>query len=46
VVAAGPTRGTLTPDLLKRVYGVHAVLLENPVDGRPVISFSPANPGA
>jgi iron complex transport system ATP-binding protein len=41
VVAAGPTRATLTPDLLHEVYGVRAVLLESPVDGRPVISFSP-----
>ena len=40
VVAAGPTRETLTPELLRDVYGVHAVLLESPVDGRPVISFS------
>ena len=42
VVAAGPTRETLTPDLLRSVYGVRAVLLESPVDGRPVISFSPS----
>jgi iron complex transport system ATP-binding protein len=46
VVAAGPTRDTLTPALLHEVYGVRAALLESPVDGRPVISFSPAHPGA
>ena len=46
VVAAGPTRETLTPALLHEVYGVRAVLLESPVDGRPVISFSPGGPGA
>jgi iron complex transport system ATP-binding protein len=43
VVAAGPTRQTLTPQLLREVYGVRAVLLESPVDGRPVISFSPSD---
>jgi iron complex transport system ATP-binding protein len=42
VVAAGPTRDTLTPELLLRVYGVRAALLESPVDGRPVLSISPA----
>ena len=41
VAAAGPTRDTLTPALLAEVYGVRAVLLESPADGRPVISFSP-----
>jgi iron complex transport system ATP-binding protein len=46
VVAAGPTRETLTPELLHDVYGVRAVLLESPVDGRPVISFSPSIPEA
>ena len=46
VVAAGPTRATLTPALLREVYGVRAVLLESPVDGRPVISFSPGRPEA
>jgi iron complex transport system ATP-binding protein len=46
VVAAGPTRETLTPELIRRVYGVRAVLLDSPVDGRPVISFSPADPAA
>lgn len=41
VVAAGPTPETLTAELIRDVYGVHATLLHNPVSGRPVIAFSP-----
>ncbi|CAN5425459.1 ABC transporter ATP-binding protein [soil metagenome] len=40
VVAAGPTRETLTPELIHEVYGVTATMLTNPVTGRPVIAFS------
>ncbi|WP_210506298.1 ABC transporter ATP-binding protein [Naasia sp. SYSU D00057] len=39
VVAAGPTRETLTPALLRAVYGVDAVLLEHPGTGRPVLAL-------
>ena len=41
VVAAGPTVETLTPDLIREVYGVTATVMTNPVTGRPVIAFSP-----
>ena len=40
VVAAGPTASTLTPALIRDVYGVDASILTNPVTGRPVIAFS------
>jgi iron complex transport system ATP-binding protein len=38
VVAAGPTLDVLQPGLIRRVYGVDAVLLEHPVTGRPVLA--------
>ncbi|PJJ71711.1 iron complex transport system ATP-binding protein [Diaminobutyricimonas aerilata] len=41
VVAAGPTREVLTPDLVERVYGVRAAVLENPLTGAPVVAFAP-----
>ena len=41
VVAAGRMDATLTPALIRNVYGVDAALLEHPVTGRPVIAFSP-----
>ena len=40
VVAAGPTIETLSPELIRDVYGVEATVLQNPVTGRPVIVFS------
>ena len=41
VVAAGPTAATLTPALIREVYGVEATVLHNPATGRPVIALSP-----
>ena len=41
VVAAGSTADTLRPPLIREVYGVEAVVLQNPVTRRPVIAFSP-----
>jgi iron complex transport system ATP-binding protein len=41
VAAAGPTAETLTPELIRDVYGVTATVLRNPDTGRPVIAFSP-----
>ena len=41
VVAAGPTAETLTPELLREVYGVEATILTNPATGRNVLAFSP-----
>jgi iron complex transport system ATP-binding protein len=41
VVAAGPTAETLTPALLREVYGVQASVLVNPATGLPVLAFSP-----
>ena len=41
VVAAGPTASTLTPALVREVYGVEATVLQNPATGRPVLAFSP-----
>lgn len=43
VVAAGPTASTLTPALIREVYGVQANVLTNPVTHRPVIALSPLN---
>jgi iron complex transport system ATP-binding protein len=41
VVAAGATAATLTPDLVRDVYGVTASVLVDPATGRPVLAFSP-----
>jgi iron complex transport system ATP-binding protein len=41
VVAAGATAETLTPALIREVYGVDATIMTNPTTGRPVIAFSP-----
>jgi len=41
VVAAGATAQTLTPALIREVYGVEATVLQNPTTGRPVIALSP-----
>jgi iron complex transport system ATP-binding protein len=40
VVAAGEPRAVLTPELIRVVWGVEAVVLEHPVSGRPLIAFS------
>jgi iron complex transport system ATP-binding protein len=40
VVAAGATETTLTPGLIREVYGVDAAILTNPATGRPVIALS------
>ncbi|WP_159617481.1 ABC transporter ATP-binding protein [Arthrobacter zhaoguopingii] len=39
VVASGETASTLTPELIRSVYGVPAVRLDNPLTGRPVFAF-------
>ncbi len=41
VVAAGATAATLTPELIRDVYGVQATVLTHPETGRPVLSFTP-----
>ena len=41
VILAGPTAQILTPELILDVYGVHAIVLPHPANGRPVIAFSP-----
>lgn len=41
VVASGAPADTLTPELIERVYGVHADVVEHPIDGTPLIAFSP-----
>jgi iron complex transport system ATP-binding protein len=41
VVAAGPTAETLTPGLLRDVYGVDATVLTHPLTGARVLAFSP-----
>jgi iron complex transport system ATP-binding protein len=43
VAAAGPTTEVVTPGLIRRVYGVEAVVLEHPLTGRPLVAFSPAS---
>ena len=42
VVAEGPTRATLAPELVREVYGVRAVWLDNPLTGRPLLAVAPA----
>ena len=41
VILAGPTAQILTPQLILDVYGVHAIVIPHPINGRPVIAFSP-----
>ena len=40
VVASGAPAVVLTPELIRDVYGVDAVVLAHPVTGRPVIAYS------
>jgi iron complex transport system ATP-binding protein len=40
VIAAGPTVATLTPPLIREVYGVEATVLTNPATAKPVIVLS------
>jgi iron complex transport system ATP-binding protein len=39
VVANGPSRETLTPELIAEVYGVTATWSENPLTGRPMLAL-------
>lgn len=41
VVASGAPRDVLTPELVRDVYGVRADIVPHPVDGSPLIAFSP-----
>ena len=41
VAAAGSTADVLDPALIRRVYGVDAVVLDHPLTGRPLVAFSP-----
>ena len=41
VVADGPPREVLSPELVERVYGVRAHVLDHPSTGRPLIAFDP-----
>lgn len=41
VVASGPPAETLTPELIELVYKVRADVMPHPVDGTPLIAFSP-----
>jgi len=38
VVASGPTAATLTPKLVRDVFGVEAQWVENPLTGRPMLA--------
>ncbi|MEO6116668.1 MAG: ATP-binding cassette domain-containing protein [Pseudolysinimonas sp.] len=40
VVAAGPTADTLTPALLREVYGIDARWMTNPLTGRPLLAVA------
>jgi iron complex transport system ATP-binding protein len=40
VVASGDPRATLTPELIRDVWGVEAAVLVHPVSGRPLIAYS------
>ena len=39
VVEAGPTAETLTPDLIRDVYGVRAAWTTNPLTGKPLLAI-------
>ena len=39
VVASGPPRDVLTPELLAEVFGVRAAVVEHPLTGDPLIAF-------
>lgn len=39
VVASGPTEQVLTPSTIEAVFGVKAVVLTNPITGRPLPAF-------
>lgn len=39
VAASGPAESVLTPELIRAVYGVHAVMLKHPLTGRPLIAL-------
>jgi iron complex transport system ATP-binding protein len=40
VVAAGPTAATLTPELVREVYGIEAQWMTNPLTGRPLLAVA------
>ncbi|HEX7835201.1 MAG TPA: ABC transporter ATP-binding protein, partial [Pseudolysinimonas sp.] len=40
VVAGGPTAKTLTPKLVREVYGVEARWIDNPLTGRPLLAVA------
>jgi iron complex transport system ATP-binding protein len=40
VVAAGPTTDTLTPALIREVYGIEARWMTNPLTGRPLLAVA------
>jgi iron complex transport system ATP-binding protein len=42
VVASGPTRAALTPELIREIYGVRASWARNPVTGRAMLAFGRA----
>ncbi len=42
VVATGPTRRTLTPKLVREVYGVDARWIDNPLTGTPLLAVARA----
>ncbi|MGO2746087.1 ABC transporter ATP-binding protein [Microbacterium sp.] len=46
VVASGTPADTLTPELIQLVYGVRADVIPHPVDGAPLIAFSPLESAA
>jgi len=44
VVANGPTAKTLTPKLVRDVYGVDARWIDNPLTGKPLLAVARAKP--
>jgi iron complex transport system ATP-binding protein len=42
VVAAGPTADTLTPELIREVYGIESRWMTNPLTGRPLLAVARA----
>ncbi|WP_424892551.1 ABC transporter ATP-binding protein [Streptomyces sp. XH2] len=45
LVASGPPREVLTPELLSEVFGVRAAVVDHPLTGDPLIAFDHRTPG-
>ncbi|MBA8823122.1 iron complex transport system ATP-binding protein [Saccharopolyspora lacisalsi] len=46
IVAAGPPREVLTPEIVREVFGVRAHVVDHPGTGAPQLLFEPSRPAA